>query len=423
MTKNIKYEKWCELIGTGKDNVWARGDVGYGQSDFARDRVAYGDLLSVTPSSNNVFVSGSLTGQFSSRTDGSSPSLSKSVMGNFSNQSTMDKLHPNQNFGTVKFDVSKNTRDANKVVNDGNKVSNAASSAKIETQVTRGALKEQHTKDISQATEALKEAAVENGVDGDAAVDGLVADSGASKLGAAALIAGEAFVGGGTFGLMGKGMFFHSELSKQEKGLSADKQEQIIADNLAKLQQQSNPAQIDTRMSAAPSGNAVGLGDSTNHAHWNRLDEQEYEEFLATRFENLEPVQALDQVESDVDSVIGNLQFVAENYGQTGDLVAKGEALAASGQSYVASQEMQEATTLVDAPAVELTGYALGGITRLTFDDADLSGHAEFSSVSEVATKIDMADTTTKVEAGEVNYSALSHVLSGHQTDQMRLMG
>ena len=405
----------------GKSNTFKMpDDFGYQRSsETSGNSVDYGDWTSVSPAASSGVFAGMLSQQFAKQD--ASAGQRGMVSSMMDTRTSMQKLHPDRGFNAVKFNLSDNTRNVCQVVNDGNKVATRTANACVENEQTRGALKQQHTQDVAQATESLKATAEDNGVSSGAVLDSALPGASADKATAAGVIAADVCLGGALSG-MGSfvtiatpGASVFAGLSKDQKNLDADKQKSIIADDLQKLQNQSSPAQLDTRMSAsAGGGGSVGVGDNVNHAHWENFNVDDYEDFLATRFENLEEVKALDESDSLIDQARANQQFVAENYGSTGDLVAKADA--AGGRSHAIEAELQGATVAVDLGQVELSMYSMSEMTVTLPDQGyaandassfnnvvDIKGSMGATRISEVETTYDPSKMNQGLLAGEVS--------------------
>ncbi len=337
-------------------------------------------------------------------------------------ETLMEKLHPDKNYEGPDFKKQDNMRNVNLVVKDGEKIAKRTDFAKQENDEQKETLRQDFESDKAEAVECLKDAAVKNDCDPGAAVDTLVSSGAAATKVEAA---GAMLIGGaGSLATMGAGAAVVATVSKEDQKLSPDKQRAILEDTLTQLQSKS-PSNQDTRMSASMSGggaSAAPMADQKSEAHWENFDARDLEEFLATDVEDLPEMEALCEIECDIEEAQENQRFVAENYGQTGDLVAKAEAAAASGQSRVLEAELQNATVAVDAAAVEITGMGLQGIVAMRLSE-DASNDAKLDNVTDIGERIAMvsaSETETRYDYTLMNQQVLSSELGGGMQKQMQ---
>tara|TARA_R110002072_G_scaffold72443_1_gene173184 strand:- start:207 stop:1322 length:1116 start_codon:yes stop_codon:yes gene_type:complete len=340
-------------------------ELGYNKST----RKSAIDVMSMerisSPSATSIFNMGAIPAGFgvSDPVFGNSqPNFKESILGKHDNKTFMDKLHPGVSFKPVAFNVSANTIDASKKITNGVDSAKITSGSKEANQEIKAAAKQQHTKDIGQATDSLASSAKANGVSVGAAKDTLMPDSSSTKLTAAAYMVGDTMLGGGSLVTLGQGIFFGKELSKADKKLSVKEQESVLADSLKILQNTPAVSAQDTRRATVATIDAAASLGGGSKTRWDNFNEDDLKGFLAHRFEDLKEAKDLDVVDAKIKDTQDTQKFAAENI----------------------------SAVSIDAGDVELTGYALGGITKIEIPDM-ASNDAVFANVSDISAQMDQS--------------------------------
>lgn len=345
------------------------------------------------------------------------------------NATLMEKLHPDKSYQGANFNKQDNMRDVNKVVTDGQKIAQRTDYAKQENDTQKENLRTDFETDKAVAIETLKDCAVQNGMDASAAVDTLAASNESTKMCATTAIFAEAATGGmGSLATLGKAATV-ATISKQEsKKLSPDEQKSLLEDTMRQLQSRKN-TNDDSRLSSISGGAdaPAPLPSEKSEAQWENFTPEDLEEFLGSNVEDLPEWQALDQIEFDIDQAQENHRYVAENYGQRGDLIAKAEAAAAGGNSNVLQRELDAATVHVNAGDAHLAGESLSGFVMLKLPESVASSMAanndSFNSVADAGTAmvaVKSSDVETRYDQSRLNQSTLSQELSGFMQKQMQ---
>lgn len=333
-------------------------------------------------------------------------------------ETLMEKLHPDTSYEGPDFNKQDNMRDASKVVKDGEKVSQRTDFAKQENDEQKENLREDFETDKNVAVEALKEAAIESGVDPSVAVDTMVSGGESTKATAASAIFAEAATGGmGSLATAGKAATVTVVASKEDQKLSPDEQRALLEDTLRTLQ--SSSSQDDTRLAASTSGGAANNEDAPapeSDAQWENITVEDLEELLSSDVEDLPEWEALSEIENDIEEVLDNHRFVAANYSTTGDLIAKAEAAAESGQSHVLKDELESSRVAVNSGDVEIAGAGLTGIVAMKVPDDVAVSAARFDSVVDARERfvaVQATEVETRYDQSRMNMNVVGEQLDG----------
>ena len=330
------------------------------------------------------------------------------VNGDTRTETLMEKMYPDKSYAPPKIDAGSKMRNVNKVVTDGAKVSAQTNNAMAETKEKIAEFQQDWGQAKTEILDALKESAEGMGIDPMAATDSLIPDSAATKGTALMYMAGQMALGAGTFATFMQPVLLVGELSKKDQELPKEQQEALIKDMLKNLQSDS-AASKDTRAEAGSSGLLASADDSKgSDVAWENFAPQDVLDFLAADNDGLDQpeMQELLQMEHDLEVVLDNHAYVAENYGRT-NVMEKAVALASTGQSDVAVRELNSAVVAVDAPSVNLSSENIGGIVTLNTGGIS-SGEVAFASVSDIVTRIDETEVNQPVLANELTGYAMS---------------
>ncbi len=317
------------------------------------------------------------------------------IQGNTREKTLMETMFPEKSkAGAYKASISGGaqslTRDASQVVKDGAKVSDQRMGAQADVKEAKENFQSDWKAARNEALAAFKEVTQEMGIDPRVAADSMISDSSPGKASAVAYMASEAAFGAGTMATLGKAAYANMELTKQEKSLSPEKQEAILVAMQERLQ---NPPQNDTRADASTSGGAVEAAVDTpegSGADWAAMEIDDLAELLQADpdGEDQPEMQALMNMENDLDMVEDNHMYVATHYHET-PTYAKMVHSADSGNS--AMRGIIDDATVIDAQPVQAAAI------KDTAPDTALAG----DSVAQLS--------GVQVTAADVNIDAKSH--------------
>jgi len=336
------------------------------------------------------------------------------VEGNTREETLMETMFPDKSYAGPKIDAQSMKRDANKVVTDGAKVSRQANMAMEETKEQIANFKQDWNQAKTEALGQFVESAKEMGINPLEAADQMIPSDSAGKASAMMYIAAELVVGGGSFATAGKAFFVNQELSKADKKLSPEQQKALLEDTLKNLQQPAKPA--DTRMEASTSGAAPAAVDDAPKSEiaWENMEIDDLAEFLGADADEQPEMQALFQIEHELEEVLDNHQYVQEHYSD----VVTADKMYASADS--GNEKMVE--IILDASVVEnipvaaesprydsldasLAGDSVRGVTLLAsdtrFDSSAVQTYLDLTKVDvpEVKTQL-TADIEQQFKAG-----------------------
>ncbi len=384
------------------------------------------DVSSAAPSIENLFNSQSASTAFASN----DPNINQAPQQDSPTETLMEKLHPDNDYqGATGFKKQDNMRDVNKVVKDGQNIAQRTDNARQENNEAKETLRKDFDTDKQVAVEAMQECAVESGINPNDATDSLVSSGESSKVCATSAIFAEAATGGmGSIATMGKAATVAVVASKEDKKLSPDEQKALLEDTLKQLQSRSASTE-DTRMSASTSGGGgnAPLPDSKNEACWENCTADDLKELLASDVEDMPEWEALDEIEFSIDEAQENQRFVAENYGERGDLIAKAEAAAAGGNSAVLQGQLDSAQVHVNAGDAQLAGQSVSGFVMIKLPEDTVNqmaaNGATFESTAdakEMFVAVQASDVETRYDNSLINENVVSQELSGFMQKQMQ---
>lgn len=406
----------------GSFNEVSKDGFGYGKSmNRSSVDVMHIDIPSPAPSIESLFNASTAPVAMND------PSFEQPKADQDPKETLMEKLHPDKSYKGPDFNKQDNMRDVNLVVKDGEKITKRTDFAKQENDKQKETLKQDFEADKAEAVECLKEAAISNQCSPEVAVDTLVSKGDSSKAGAATAIFAEAATGGmGSLATMGKGGAVVVTASKEDQKLSPEKQEALLEDTLKQLQSRSASDQ-DTRMSASANGGAGSapgpMPNGHSEAHWENFDADDLEEFLATDVKKLPEWEDACKIEYDIGEAQKNQRFVAEHYGEHGDIVAKAEVMADSGQSDVLRRELDSSKVAVDSASVQLSGASLAGFVTIKLpDSAANDAYGAFENVSDIGERLAVvkaSEIETRYDYPSMDQGVIKSELTGGMMKQM----
>ncbi len=384
------------------------------------------EVTSVAPSIENLFNSQSTSLAFATN----DPNHNQAADQEAPKETLMEKLHPDTNYeGATGFKQQDNMRDVNKVVKDGQNIAQRTDNAKQENNEAKESLRQDFDTDKQVAVEAMKECAVESGMNVGAATDTLVSSNESSKVCATSAIFAEAATGGmGSLATAGKAAAVSVVASKEDQKLSPDEQRALLEDTLKQLQSRSASTE-DTRMSASAGGGAASapLPDDKSEAQWENFTADDLKELLASDVEDMPEWEQLEEIDFAIEETQENHRFIAEHYGERGDLVAKAEAAAAGGNSAVLQGELDSAKVHVNAGDAQLAGQSLSGFVMIKLPEDTArqmaANDTTFENVVDAREKfvaVKAADVETRYDHSLMNENVVSQELTGFMQKQMQ---
>ncbi|MFP4098594.1 MAG: hypothetical protein ACLFP8_04805 [Alphaproteobacteria bacterium] len=272
--------------------------------------------------------------------------------------SLMSKLHGDRVYKVDPIHTDNMKRNVGSAVKDSVEVAGQHANAVQDVREKKTAFVQDWKEAKGQAVGMLKDVAKDMGVDMAAVDQDLVGKGLPSPLGAAAALAADAMLGGGTLATIAGGATVVRELSKNEKKLPPEKQKALIEETLTRLQA---GKKIDTR-EASSGGASEALAASEkkgggDQPDWAALSAKDLKEFLAAdpEGEDQPEMKELANVEHHLQNVSHNHQYVQDHYG---DVVTADKVEAAG----IKPEELKPA--VVAAAPVLLAGATLGLIGR-----------------------------------------------------------
>ncbi len=237
---------------------------------------------------------------------------------------------------------------AKKSVTNGAQAAASLSAGKQEVAAKASAMKESWDSNKAEAKACLKEAAGEQGFDGDAVVEQVCPSSGSNNSGLGSMVTANS-----------PSSFAVFEPSKQDKKLKPEELKSLI-ENTVKIAQSGGAK--DTRSQASNS-----LGDITPNSDIAKLNEEGMEQLLTQDIEDQPEYKEAMDINAALDDVANNHGYVVENYNPT-----------------------DVAPNNYDAIDVDLTGQALQGIAAIKLGNgAVATNDAHFNAdISDISSKM-----------------------------------
>lgn len=328
------------------------------------------------------------------------------IQGNTREKSLMEIMRPDDcKAGKYKASISGGAqslmRDKNKVITDGEKVSDKRIGAQQDVKDAKDNFQTDFKKAHDECMSSFVEACKNEDVDPLSTYQTMFGEAAASKATAAVYIGGELAFGAGSLATAAKAGYVGSEvqLSKKEKQLPVEQQERILKATLEQLKNPS-PASQDTRADSVGAIEAA-VEPEGSVAKWEGFEEDDVAELLAADPLGRDQPEyaALMDLEYQIEKVEDNHKDCVTGYGEVATYDKMVHA-AATGDAAI-GKILNEATVLDTipvraaavqdtAPSMSLAGDSVSQLegVKVTADDVGIdakshSSHFEASLVNE----------------------------------------